>query len=102
VTADSTGHLYSGFIWAKPKAADSTSILRKLGGLLRYDYVTPRNDAPEAVPWPARYHVFIGSLTWDINTRASMSLDYQEQLPNTGGVPTAPSKIFFAHFVANF
>jgi len=102
VTADSTGHLYSGFIWAKPKAADSTSIFRKLGGLLRYDYVTPRNDAPESIPWPARYHVFIGALTWDINTRASMSLDYQEQLPNTPGVPTAPSKIFFAHFVANF
>ena len=101
LTADSSGQLVSGFIWTRPKAADSTSIMRKLGLIARYDYVTPRTDTPDLPTWPAKYHIFIGGLTWDINTRASLSLDYQEQLPNTVG--TSPvSKTFFAHFVANF
>jgi hypothetical protein len=101
VTADSSGQLVSGFIWAKPMAADSTSLMRKLGFLARYDQITPRTDVPVSPLWPAKYHIFIGGLTWDLTNRATLSFDYQESLPVSGGL--APiSKTFFAHFVASF
>jgi hypothetical protein len=95
-TADSSGRLLSGFIWTKPMAADSTSLIRKLGFLARYDQITPRSDVSAS-----KYHIFIGGLTWDLTNRAALSVDYQEVLPVSGG--TGPvSKTFFAHFVANF
>jgi hypothetical protein len=99
--ADSSGRLASGFVWAKPWASDSASLIRKLGFLARYDQITPRTDVPTSPLWPAKYHIFIGGLTWDLTNRAALSFDYQEQLPVSGGIAPV-SKTFFAHFVANF
>jgi hypothetical protein len=100
--ADSSGRILSGFAYAKPWTASKTSGLQPLGFIVRYDKVTPRTDVTALALWPARYHVFIGGVTWDLNARTSLSFDYQEQLPNTVGIPFNPSKTFFAHFVANF
>ena len=53
--------------------------------------------------------MFIAGLWWDLNRRAALSVDYQEQLSNNypivNGVtitPTQPLKQWFVHMVANF
>jgi hypothetical protein len=49
----------------------------------------------------ARYDVVIAGLIWDLSSKASFSLDYQENNPIAGN-PIAPSRTWFAHFVARF
>jgi hypothetical protein len=101
VVVDSTGHIASGFAIVKPLAFFDTSYSR-LGLIARYDKVTTNtNTSPEP-----SYHVFIGGLIFDISRRAQLSLDYQEQLPNSnaanlGGI-NQPQKTYFMHIVANF
>jgi hypothetical protein len=95
---DTSGHLLSGFVIAKPLAFRDTAYGR-FGVVARYDKVTANttNDAS--------YHVFIGGLLWDLTRRASISFDYQEQLAdNAGGgfLPNQPLKTWFVHVVANF
>jgi len=43
----------------------------------------------------------IAGLTWDLNKKVALSLDYQEQTPHNGAIFT-PTKIYFLHLVANF
>jgi hypothetical protein len=102
LVADSSGRVVSGFIYTKPWTLKKAHALQPLGAVVRLDEVTPRTDAPDLPPWPAPYHLFIGGLTWDFSARATLSFDYQEQLPNGPGVATNPTKTWFAHIVANF
>ena len=98
VVVDSTGHIASGFVIAKPLAFFDTSYSR-LGLIARYDKVTTNTDTEAA------YHVFIGGLLLDLTHRASLAFDYQETLSdkNTGlaGI-NQPLKTWFVHLVANF
>jgi hypothetical protein len=43
----------------------------------------------------------IGGLTWDLNRKSALSLDYQEQTPRNGAIAAA-TKTYFLHMVANF
>ncbi len=43
----------------------------------------------------------IGGLTWDLNKKSAISLDYQELTPHNGAV-IAATKTYFLHLVANF
>jgi hypothetical protein len=91
---DSTGTLASGYALLRPfKSGDAKP--HPLSLLARYDRVTVNTDSD------ARYDVIIGGLIWDLTTRLSASLDYQENNP-VNGSPIAPSRIWFAHFVARF
>ena len=99
---DSTGHAYSVYGVVKPLALFDTAATR-LGLVARYDKITTNTNTS------AQYHVFIGGLTFDLNKRAALSFDYQEQLsddfPVVNGatiVPTPPLKTWFVHVVANF
>jgi hypothetical protein len=99
---DTSGRFASAFVVAKPLAVLDTTYSR-FGVVARYDRVTT-NTASNA-----KYHIFIGGLLFDLTRRASVSLDYQEQLsdntPIVGGVPiipTLPLKTYFMHVVANF
>jgi hypothetical protein len=99
VLVDTTGHLVSGFVVAKPLALFDTTYSR-FGVVTRYDKVTTNTNTDAA------YHLFIGGLIFDLSRRASIALDYQETLPdkNTallGGI-NQPSKTYFMHVVANF
>jgi hypothetical protein len=40
-------------------------------------------------------------MTWDLNKKASLSLDYQDVTPHNGAIATA-TKTYFLHLVANF
>jgi hypothetical protein len=93
--ADSTGRLVAGYIVARPfKIADSKSTI-PLGVVLRYDQVTPNTSTSPKI------NTFIGGLSWDLNSRTSISLDYQEATP-ANGAPVAPTKTYYMHWVANF
>jgi hypothetical protein len=104
VTVDSTGHILSGFIIAKPLALFDTGFTR-LNLIARYDKVTTNTNYNPA----AQYHVFIGGIFFDLSRRVAMSVDYQEQLSDNYPVvnnvtitPTQPLRQWFVHMVANF
>jgi hypothetical protein len=100
VSGRRTGELLSGYTLAKPfaLAAGDSSALAPLGVVLRYD-----RFAPDTRLDPYTQFIVAG-LTWDLNRRVSVALDYQETLPRRGQAPTPQtlSKIYFAQFVANF
>lgn len=91
---DSTGTLISGYAIARP----FPSIAGKphpLSLVARWDRVNVNTDKD------SRYDVVITGLIWDLSTKASLSLDYQENNP-VEGAPIASSKLWYAHFVARF
>ncbi len=93
--SDSTGRLVAGYVVAKPfKIIDATSTI-PLGIVARYDQVTPNTSTSPKI------NTFIGGLTWDLNSRSSISFDYQEATPSNGA-PVAPTKTYYMHWVANF
>jgi len=91
---DSTGTLLSGYAIVRPFKSGA-SRPHPLSLVARYDHVKVNEDSG------ARYDVIIGGLIWDLNSRVSASLDYQENNPVSGSA-IAPSRIWFAHFVARF
>ena len=93
---DSTGRLTSAYVVAKPFRMIDAKNGMPLGVVLRYDRVTPNTSATDLA-----YHVFIGGLTWDLSSRTSLSLDYQEQIPTRATV-IAAQKVWYMHWVANF
>ena len=46
-------------------------------------------------------NTIIGGLTWDLNKKTALSLDYQELTPHNGAIAAA-TKTYFLHLVANF
>lgn len=95
VESDSTGRLISGFAILKPFAILNDKSTIPFGLLARWDRFKPNRDA---APYS---NVVIAGLMWDINKRASLSLDYQEQTPH-GGPVVATAKTYFLHLVANY
>lgn len=93
VESDSTGRLISGFTILKPFAILNDKSTIPLGLLARWDRFKPNRDA---APYS---NVVIAGLMWDINKRAALSLDYQEQTPH-GGPVVATAKTYFLHLVA--
>lgn len=93
--SDSTGRLISGFTVLKPFAILNNESTFPLALVGRWDRFKPNRDA---APYS---NVVIAGLIWDINKRASLSLDYQEQTPH-GGPVVATAKTYFLHLVANY
>ena len=91
---DSTGTLISGYASVRP-FKPSGAKPHPLSLLARYDRVTVNTDADD------KYEVIIAGLIWDLNSRVSMSLDYQENNP-IEGAPITAGRFWFAHFVARF
>ena len=91
---DSTGQVISAYAVVRPLKTNST-IPHPLSVIARYDRVRT-NDDPNS-----RHRVIIGGIAWDLSRSASMSLDYQDTKPVDPGA-VAPSRIWFAHFVARF
>jgi len=91
---DSTGKLISAYALVRPFSSSETKP-HPLSLLARYDHVTVNKDADSG------YDVIIAGLVWDLSSKASFSVDYQENNPGNGN-PIAASKTWFAHFVARF
>lgn len=92
---DSTGRLLSGFIVLHPLKFSDLKQTSPLGIVARWDRLKPNTGTA------AYGNTIIGGLTWDLNSRASLSADYQEQTPHFGPA-VATSKTYFLHLVANF
>ncbi|MDP9202667.1 MAG: hypothetical protein M3P26_12140 [Gemmatimonadota bacterium] len=95
VEIDSTGRLLAGFVTAKPFQLLNAKSTFPLGVIARWDRFKPNTDTPGYV------NTVIGGLTWDLNKKTALSLDYQEQTPHSGAVAAA-TKTYFLHLVANF
>ena len=98
-----------GFTVARPLAFINGTGKSPLALIARYDRVKPVNNLSDY-----SYHFLLGGLSYDISSRATLALDYQEQLPSSGavlpaqtstgtvGIAPANLKTYFAHFVVNF
>lgn len=109
IRTDVDADLLYGFAVVRPLAfvnASRKSPLALIGRADRYKPVTNLDGYT--------YHFLLGGLSYDISSKATLALDYQEQLPpsasvlpaltttGTVGLPPATLKTFFAHFVINF
>jgi hypothetical protein len=92
---DSTRRLISGFATMKPFQLLNDQSAFPLGLIGRWDRYKPSTGAPGYV------NTVIAGLTWDLNKKSALSLDYQEQTPQNG-VIAAATKTYFLHMVANF
>lgn len=91
---DSTGTIISAYAIARP-IAGTKSKPHPLSLLARIDRVTTNTDTDAA------YDLIVGGVIWDLTTRLSASLDYQE-VSLREGTPIVPTRTWFAHFVARF
>jgi hypothetical protein len=92
---DSTGVLISGFTVLRPFQLVNQSSTVPLGVVARFDRFKPNRDAR------SYSNTIIAGMTWDLNKRTSVSLDYQEQTAHYG--PVVPNtKTYFLHLVANY
>jgi hypothetical protein len=92
---DSSGRLIAGFVTAKPFQLLNAQSTFPLGVVARWDRFKPNTALDGYV------NTVIGGLTWDLNKKTALSLDYQEQTPHSGAIAAA-TKTYFLHLVANF
>ena len=92
---DSTRRLISGFATMKPFQLLNDQSAFPLGLIGRWDRYKPSTGASGYI------NTVIAGLTWDLNKKSALSLDYQEQTPENG-VIAATTKTYFLHMVANF
>jgi hypothetical protein len=109
VRTDVDANLLYGFTVVRPFAFINGTGKSPLALIARYDRYEPVNNLSDY-----SYHFLLGGISWDISSRATLALDYQEQLPASGsalpaqtsagtvGIPPANLKTYFAHFVVNF
>jgi len=95
IVVDSTGTLASAYAIVRPFILGRASRSHPLSVLGRFDRVTTNTSTDDA------WNFLIAGLIWDLSSRASMSVDYQEAL-SVRGAPITPAKTWFAHFVARF
>ena len=95
VETDSTGRLIAGFVTAKPFQLLSSQSTFPLGVVARWDRFKPNTATAGYI------NTVIGGLTWDLNKKTALSLDYQEQTPHSGAIAAA-TRTYFLHLVANF
>ena len=95
VEIDSTGRLIAGFATIKPFQLIKDKSTFPLGLIGRWDRVKPNTSNDGYI------NTVIGGLTFDLNKKSAISLDYQEQTPHSGAV-IAATKTYFLHLVANF
>jgi hypothetical protein len=95
VEVDSTGRLIAGFAVIKPFQLVSASSTFPLGLVARWDRFKPNTGTDPYI------NTVIGGLTWDLNKKTGLSLDYQEQTPHSGAIAAA-TRTYFLHLVANF
>ena len=94
VVTDARGEILSAYGVLRPLAFVNGSGRSPVGLIGRYDRVEANRDADD------RYHYFLGGLLIDLNARSAFSLNYQEQLVNSGA-PALPSPGLFRALFAN-
>ena len=98
VLEDRTGRLATVFAVARPLALLDSAYRLPLGIVARYDRYQPDVDEDGYA------HFVTAGVTWEVNPRISVALDYQEQLAREGltGSDYRPSQVYYVHLVARF
>lgn len=94
VVTDSSGSLVSAYAMARVFRGRGKAP-RPLHVLGRLDRVTTNRANGD------RHHLAVAGLVWDITRAASLSLDYQELLPERGSAVSS-GKTLFLHLVARY
>ena len=109
VRTDVDANLLYGFTVVRPLAFIHGTASSPLALIARYDRYKPVDNLSDY-----SYHFMVAGFSYDISSRATLALDYQEQLPESGavlpaltstgtvGIAPANLKTYFAHFVVNF
>ena len=92
---DTTGRLIDGFITVKPFQLMNDKSNFPLGLVARWDRFKPNTATSGYV------NTVIGGLTWDLNKKTALALDYQEVTPHSGAI-AATTRTYFLHLVANY
>jgi hypothetical protein len=92
---DSTGTLLAGYALVRPLVLFGSARSHPLSLLGRWDRVTSNTDTDDA------WDFFVAGAVWDLSSKASVAIDYQEAM-SARGEPIPPSKTWFVHLVARF
>jgi hypothetical protein len=111
VVTDSTGRLIDGFVVARPLEWMDASKKSALGVVARYDRFTP-NTSPTSANYAGTtpsYSFTVLGLSYDVNQRITLALDWQSQSPSgfplatgTNVRPTPKQSTVFIHWQATF
>ena len=100
-TYDNSGTVTSGFALVRPVELLGTDpkVHSPFGLIARVDTFTPFSSSISAAmqTTSARNQLLIFGVFWDLNAKASFSVDFQNLKPH-GGSATAESKVLFAHW----
>ena len=108
-TYDNSGTITSAFVIVRPVElfGDDPKAKSRFGILARLDNFKPFSNQLAAGPatgtqtTSSANQLLIAGLFWDINSKATFSLDMQNLSPQSGSA-TAESKVFFAHWQVAF
>jgi hypothetical protein len=92
---DSTGTLSSGYAIVRPIVALTAAKSHPLSLVARWDRVTSNTDTDDA------WDFFVAGAIWDLNAKASVSVDYQEA-SSARGQPMPLSRTWYFHIVARY
>jgi hypothetical protein len=109
VTYDNTGTLTAGFVSLRPFEifSDDPKAKSPFSLFARYDSFKPFSDQRSAGPTTGTQTtssantLLIAGASWDLNSKATFSIDYQDLSPQSGST-TLESKILFVHFQISF
>jgi hypothetical protein len=102
---ETTGRLYAAFAVVRPLAFMNESGKSPFGIVARYDAVTPNaTNVGFTTTTDNAYHVLIGGVFYDLNSKIQLALDYQESIAATLSAATPPQSIhaIYAHFKVDF
>jgi hypothetical protein len=107
-TYDNSGTVTSGFILVRPiELFDDPKNHSSFGLIARVDNFKPFSDQRSAGPTTGTQttssanQLIIAGAFWDINSRMTLSVDWQDLKPQSGST-TPESKILFAHWQVAF
>lgn len=101
VVRDRTSNLVSAFALVRPAEWRNPKKRSNLGLVARYDNFKLDKSVPVSAANPASTFLVLGAF-YDLTTRTTMTLDYQELGRQSGAASVTPTKTLFLHWLVNF
>jgi hypothetical protein len=101
VVRDRTSSLVSAFALVRPAEWANPKKRSNIGLLARYDNFKLDKSVPVSAANPASTFLVLGAF-YELTTRTTMTLDYQELGRQSGATSVTPAKTFFLHWQVLF
>jgi len=101
VVNDRTGNLISAYALTRPLEWSNAKSRSPWGLVGRFDSFKANKSLPSAAANPQNSFIILGAF-WDLNSKATVALDYQEIKSDIGTTSLFPTKTLFLHWQANF